>query len=41
LATYPPGSEIKLEVQRGDKLTTVALKLAAPPKMGEKAGDKK
>lgn len=31
LATYPAGSEIKLEVQRGDKLTTVGLKLAPLP----------
>ncbi|MFQ3651465.1 MAG: S1C family serine protease [Gemmataceae bacterium] len=36
VATYPPGSEIKLEVQRGDKLTTVTLKLAAPPKTDDK-----
>jgi len=29
---YRPGSEIKLEVRRGDKLTTVPLKVAEPPK---------
>src|SRR5207245_5555251 len=30
LATYTPGMELKLEIQRGDKLTTVPLKLAKP-----------
>jgi len=29
---YRPGSEIQLEVRRGDKLTTVPLKVAEPPK---------
>jgi serine protease Do len=33
LATYAPNSEVKLEVQRGDKLTTVPMKLAAPKKV--------
>ncbi|MGL4549966.1 MAG: S1C family serine protease [Gemmataceae bacterium] len=32
LATYGPGAEIKLEVQRGDKLTTVPIKLEKPKK---------
>jgi serine protease Do len=31
LASYAPGVEVKLEVQRGDKLVTVPLKLAKPP----------
>jgi serine protease Do len=31
MATYPPGSDVKLEIQRGDKLLTVPLKLAKPP----------
>jgi serine protease Do len=30
LATYTPGMELKLEIQRGDKLTTVPLKLEKP-----------
>jgi serine protease Do len=30
IGTYTPGMEVKLEVQRGDKLTTVPLKLARP-----------
>lgn len=30
LGTYAPGVEVKLEIQRGDKLTTVPMKLAAP-----------
>ncbi len=30
LATYTPGMELKLEVQRGDKLATVPLKLEKP-----------
>lgn len=30
LATYGPGAEIKLEVQRGDKLTSVTVKLDKP-----------
>ena len=30
ISTYAPGQEIKLEVQRGDKLTTVPIRLAAP-----------
>jgi serine protease Do len=32
LDRYRPGSEIKLEVRRGDRLTTVPLTLAEPPK---------
>jgi serine protease Do len=38
LAGYVPGTEVKLEVQRGDKLNTVSLKLE---KMPEKKGEKK
>jgi serine protease Do len=30
LAGYGPGAELKLEIQRGDKLTTVPIKLAKP-----------
>jgi serine protease Do len=30
LGTYTPGMELKLEIQRGDKLTTVPLKLEKP-----------
>jgi serine protease Do len=32
LDRYRPGAEIKLEVRRGDRLTTVPLTLAEPPK---------
>jgi serine protease Do len=32
LSRYRPGSEIKLEVRRGEKLTSVSLKLAEPPR---------
>ena len=28
---YRPGDEIKLEVRRGEKLTTVPLKFTEPP----------
>jgi serine protease Do len=38
LAGYVPGTEVKLEVQRGDKLNTVSLKLA---KLPEKKVEKK
>jgi serine protease Do len=31
LGRYRPGDEVKLEVRRGDKLITIALKLAEPP----------
>lgn len=31
LSRYRPGDELKLEVRRGDKLNTAALKLAEPP----------
>jgi serine protease Do len=36
LATYAPNQEPKLEVQRGDKLTTVPLKLARLPEKKKK-----
>src|SRR5262249_33026751 len=36
LAGYAPNTEVKLEIQRGDKLTTVPLTLAPPPKKPEK-----
>jgi len=36
LATYTPGTEIKLEIQRGDKLITVPLTLEKPAKAGKK-----
>ena len=29
---YPPNQKVQLEVRRGDKLTTVELTLAEPPK---------
>jgi serine protease Do len=29
---YPPGSELKIEVRRGDKLTTMPMKLEEQPK---------
>jgi S1-C subfamily serine protease len=29
--TVRPDTEVKLEVRRGDKLTTLTVKLAAPP----------
>lgn len=32
MATYAAEAEVKLEIQRGDKLTTVPLKLEKPPK---------
>jgi serine protease Do len=32
LDRYRPGSELKLEIRRGDRLTTVPLKLTDPPK---------
>ena len=31
-----PGTTFKLEVRRGDKLTTIELKLAVPPSMAKK-----
>jgi S1-C subfamily serine protease len=33
---YRPGTEVKLEVRRGDRLQTFAVKLEAPPKAPEK-----
>ena len=30
LSRYRPGDDLKLEVRRGDKLTTVAIKLEEP-----------
>ena len=36
MSTYVPDTEVKLEIQRGDKLTTVPLKLAKPIKPAEK-----
>jgi len=36
MATYTPDSEVKLEIQRGDKLITVAVKLARRPEKPKK-----
>jgi len=36
LATYSPSAEVKLEIQRGDKLTTVPLTLEKPPEKKDK-----
>lgn len=36
MAGFAPGAEIKLEIQRGDKLTTVPLTLGKPPRKPEK-----
>jgi serine protease Do len=32
LETYTPGTDVKVDIQRGDKLLAVTLKLARPPK---------
>jgi serine protease Do len=36
LATYSPNSEVKVDVQRGDKLVTVTIKLAKPAEKPKK-----
>ena len=36
MSTYTPDTEVKLEIQRGDKLTTVPLRLAKPIKPAKK-----
>ena len=36
LASYGPGQEVKLEIQRGDKLTTVPIKLEKLPEKKKK-----
>ncbi len=38
LDRYRPGMEVKLEVRRGDRLTTVPLTLAEPPRAKKKPG---